>query len=58
MAAQAKAGDKIRFKGNIEGRVRKVNDNSVIVDITKNETDTVFQGNVTVVNHKNYHIVK
>ncbi|WP_409304747.1 DUF2187 family protein [Peribacillus sp. SCS-155] len=58
MAATANIGDKIIFQGKIEGVVRKVNENSVIVGITKNPTDIVFNGDVTVVNHKNYKIVK
>ncbi|RFU60870.1 DUF2187 family protein [Peribacillus glennii] len=39
------------FREGIEGVVQKVNDNSVIIKITKNETDLHFNGDVTVINY-------
>ncbi|PLT33533.1 DUF2187 family protein [Bacillus sp. V5-8f] len=58
MAEKASVGDNITFHGGIEGTVRTVNENSVIVEITKNNTEEVFGGGVTVINHKNYKIIK
>ncbi|WP_174726932.1 DUF2187 family protein [Mesobacillus harenae] len=54
---KAKIGDKIRYKEVIEGIVDQVNENSVIVTITRNYSDREFHNNVTVVNHKNYIIL-
>ncbi|WML44896.1 DUF2187 family protein [Neobacillus sp. PS3-40] len=54
----AEIGDEILFKNLIKGIVEKVNQNSVIVTITKNYTDLEFLYNRTVVSHKNYTIVK
>ncbi|WP_010651309.1 DUF2187 family protein [Oceanobacillus massiliensis] len=53
----ADVGDEIYFKSGIKGIVEKVNTNSVIVEITENSTDLVFEGNKTVVAHKNYNIL-
>jgi uncharacterized protein YkvS len=53
----AKIGDEILFKKLIIGIVEKVNENSVIVSITKNYTDQEFLYNKTVVAHKNYRII-
>jgi uncharacterized protein YkvS len=53
----AELGDYILFRNGIKGIVEKVNENSVIVNITDNKTDLVFEGNRTVVAHKNYKII-
>lgn len=58
MAKVAKQGDKIQFKDGVTGIVEKVNENSVIVNIIENNTELVFNGNRTVINHKNYKIAK
>ncbi|MGG2093058.1 DUF2187 family protein [Bacillus sp. S13(2024)] len=54
----AEAGDIIEFKDGLQGRVQKVNKNSVIVDITimDNFRDLDMEP-LTVVNHKNYIII-
>lgn len=54
----AEAGDVVEFKNGLQGRVQKVNKNSVIVDITimKNYRELDLEP-LTVVNHKNYKIV-
>jgi uncharacterized protein YkvS len=54
----AEAGNIIEFKDGLQGRVQKVNKNSVIVDITimKNYRDLDLEP-LTVVNHKNYKII-
>jgi uncharacterized protein YkvS len=54
----AKIGDEIVFKSLIRGIVEKVNQNSVIVNITKNYTDYYFMNNKTVVAHKNYILIE
>lgn len=54
----AKVGDIIAFD-NMEGLVEKVNENSVIVDITINahfDEHEMFEK--TVVNHKRYEVVQ
>jgi uncharacterized protein YkvS len=55
----AETGDIIEFKNGLQGRVQKVNKNSVIVDITimKNYRDLDLEP-LTVVNHKNYKVVQ
>ncbi|MDQ1005269.1 uncharacterized protein YkvS [Neobacillus niacini] len=53
----AEMGDYILFKNGIKGFVEKVNKNSVIVNITENKTELEFEGNRTVVAHKNYKIL-
>ncbi|MFB9762428.1 MULTISPECIES: YkvS family protein [Bacillaceae] len=54
----AEAGDVVEFKNGLQGRVQKVNKNSVIVDITimENYRELDLEP-LTVVNHKNYTIV-
>ena len=54
----AEAGDVVEFKNGLQGRVQKVNKNSVIVDITimENYRELDLEP-LTVVNHKNYKIV-
>lgn len=55
----AEVGDIIEFKDGLRGLVEKVNDNSVIVDLTImpnfRELDLKEK---TVVNHKHYKIIK
>lgn len=55
----AEAGDVVEFKDGLQGRVQKVNKNSVIVDVTimKNYRDLDLEP-LTVVNHRNYKIVQ
>ncbi|MCM2534490.1 YkvS family protein [Neobacillus pocheonensis] len=53
----AELGDHILFKNGIKGIVEKVNENSVIVNITENKTGLEFEGNRTVVAHKNYKVI-
>jgi len=40
----AEIGDHILFKNGIKGMVEKVNENSVIVNITENKTEWKFEG--------------
>jgi uncharacterized protein YkvS len=53
----AELGDHILFKNGVKGIVEKVNENSVIVNITENKTEVEFEGNRTVVAHKNYKVI-
>lgn len=52
-------GNVIEFRGGLQGIVEKVNENSVIVDLTymDNYRDLELDQR-TVVNHKNYKVVK
>ncbi|WP_096154907.1 MULTISPECIES: YkvS family protein [Bacillus] len=54
----AEVGNVIEFKEGLKGIVEKVNENSVIVDLTymDNYRDLELEQR-TVVNHKNYKIV-
>ncbi|MEW9050272.1 MAG: DUF2187 family protein [Neobacillus sp.] len=56
---KAEVGNIIEFRGGLLGVVEKVNENSVIVDLTymDNYRDLELDQR-TVVNHKNYKIVK
>ncbi len=55
----AEVGDFVEFNDGQLGRVEKVNENSVIVDITINEDwDENEDFEKTVVNHKRYKILK
>lgn len=56
---KAEVGNIIEFKNGLRGVVEKVNENSVIVDLTymKNYKELDLQER-TVVNHKNYKIIK
>ncbi|OFG33801.1 DUF2187 domain-containing protein [Listeria monocytogenes] len=56
--AKAHVGDIIEFKGGLTGIVEKLNENSVIVDLTymENFKDLGIEEK-TVVNHKNYQII-
>ncbi len=55
----AKIGNLIEFKDGLQGIVEKVNENSVIVDLTymENYRDLELEQK-TVVNHKNYRIIE
>ncbi|APH05539.1 YkvS family protein [Bacillus weihaiensis] len=55
----AKVGSIIEFRDGLTGVVEKVNENSVIVDLTymENFRDLDLDRR-TVVNHKNYKIIK
>ena len=54
----AEVGNVIEFKEGLKGIVEKVNENSVIVDLTymDNYRDLELEQR-TVVNHKNYKII-
>ncbi|MFD2830042.1 YkvS family protein [Corticicoccus populi] len=55
---EAKVGSIVEFDG-MKGKVEKVNENSVIVDITMNENfDEHEMFEKTVVNHKRYKIIQ
>lgn len=56
---KAEVGNVIEFRGGLQGIVEKVNENSVIVDLTymDNYRDLELDQR-TVVNHKNYKVVK
>lgn len=56
---KAKVGNVIEFKEGLQGIVEKVNENSVIVDLTymDNYRDLELDQR-TVVNHKNYKVIK
>jgi uncharacterized protein YkvS len=56
---KAEVGNLIEFRGGLQGIVEKVNENSVIVDLTfmDNYRDLELDQR-TVVNHKNYKILK
>ena len=55
----AEIGNIIEFRGGLQGIVEKVNENSVIVDLTvmDNYRDLELDQR-TVVNHKNYKVIK
>lgn len=56
---KAKIGNVIEFKDGLRGVVEKVNENSVIVDLTYMDNFSELDlEQKTVVNHKNYRIVK
>lgn len=56
---RAEVGNIIEFRDGLQGIVEKVNENSVIVDLTymDNYRDLELDQR-TVVNHKNYRVVK
>ncbi|MBL4952493.1 DUF2187 family protein [Neobacillus sp. OS1-32] len=56
---KAEVGNIIEFRGGLQGVVEKVNENSVIVDLTymDNYRDLELDQR-TVVNHKNYKVIK
>ncbi|MBS4172306.1 DUF2187 family protein [Bacillus sp. FJAT-49736] len=55
---KADVGNLIEFRDGLQGIVEKVNENSVIVDLTymENYRDLELEEK-TVVNHKNYKII-
>jgi uncharacterized protein YkvS len=55
----AQVGNIIEFKEGLQGIVEKVNENSVIVDLTymDNYRDLELDQR-TVINHKNYTVIK
>lgn len=58
MMSKAEVGNVIEFRGGLRGIVEKVNENSVIVDLTIMENfDELEVEEKTVVNHKNYIVV-
>lgn len=56
---KAEVGNIIEFRDGLQGIVEKVNENSVIVDLTymDNYRDLELDQR-TVVNHKNYKVIK
>ncbi|MDP4162334.1 MAG: DUF2187 family protein [Bacillota bacterium] len=56
---KAEVGNVIEFRDGLQGIVEKVNENSVIVDLTymDNYRDLELDQR-TVINHKNYKIIK
>lgn len=56
---KAEVGNVIEFRNGLRGVVEKVNENSVIVDLTymDNYRDLELEQK-TVVNHKNYKVLK
>lgn len=55
----AEIGNIIEFKDGLQGIVEKINENSVIVDITMMENfHELEMEEKTVVNHKRYKILK
>jgi uncharacterized protein YkvS len=54
----AEVNDQIRSKKGIIGIVEKVYENSVMIKIHINPTDIFYEKNVTVINHKNYEVIK
>ncbi|HDT9012243.1 TPA: DUF2187 family protein [Staphylococcus pseudintermedius] len=55
----AEVGDIVEFYDGIRGKVEKINDNSVIVDLTimENFNELDFPEK-TVINHKRYKIIE
>ncbi len=56
---KAQVGNVIEFREGLQGIVEKVNENSVIVDLTymDNYRDLELEQR-TVINHKNYRVIK
>lgn len=50
-------GDEVSFKSGVKGIVEKIYKNSVMVSVTENNTDLEFEGDKTVVGHKNYEVI-
>lgn len=56
---KAEVGNVIEFREGLQGIVEKVNENSVIVDLTyMNNYRDLELDQRTVVNHKNYKVIK
>lgn len=54
----AKVGDLIEFKDGLRGIVEKINENSVIVDLTYMDNYRELElEEKTVINHKNYKVI-
>ncbi|TDM14894.1 YkvS family protein [Macrococcus bovicus] len=54
----AKVGNVVEFHEGLRGRVEKVNENSVIVDLTiMDNFEQLEQPEKTVINHKRYKII-
>jgi uncharacterized protein YkvS len=53
----AGVGDEISFKTGVKGIVKKIYQNSVMVAVTENTTELNFEGNKTIIGHKNYEII-
>ncbi|HHB5075314.1 TPA: YkvS family protein [Staphylococcus aureus] len=55
----AEVGNIVEFMDGLRGRVEKINDNSVIVDLTIMENfNDLDLPEKTVINHKRYNIVE
>ncbi|MBA8759406.1 YkvS family protein [Staphylococcus coagulans] len=55
----AEIGDIVEFYNGIKGKVEKINDNSVIVDLTIMENfNQLDLPEKTVINHKRYKIIE
>ncbi|EGQ2729733.1 DUF2187 domain-containing protein [Staphylococcus pseudintermedius] len=55
----AEVGDIVEFYDGIRGKVEKINDNSVIVDLTIMENFSELDlPEKTVINHKRYKIIE
>ncbi|PZJ06949.1 DUF2187 domain-containing protein [Staphylococcus aureus] len=55
----AEVGNIVEFMDGLRGRVEKINDNSVIVDLTMMENfNDLDLPEKTVINHKRYKIVE
>ncbi|AKS67512.1 hypothetical protein RN70_09120 [Staphylococcus schleiferi] len=55
----AEIGDIVEFYDGIKGKVEKINDNSVIVDLTIMENfNQLDLPEKTVINHKRYKIIE
>lgn len=55
----AEVGNIVEFMDGLRGRVEKINDNSVIVDLTIMENfNDLDLAEKTVINHKRYKIVE
>ena len=50
-------GDEISFKSGVKGIVEKIYQNSVMVSVTENTTNLEFEGDKTVIGHKNCEII-
>jgi uncharacterized protein YkvS len=54
---KAAVGDRIVSIKGIKGKVEKVKENSVIIEIIDNFSEYEFLNNRTVVSHKNYQVI-
>ncbi|PLS03363.1 DUF2187 domain-containing protein [Neobacillus cucumis] len=51
---KAMVGDNIVSINGIKGKVEKVGENSVVIEILENFSGKYFENNRTIVSHKNY----